>query len=237
MKYCKKCKAHVNEGLTHCPLCGAYVGEQSVDVDEVQRRLIYPSLTVESKSYDAFLKKRLFWVLVVVVAVCVAINCLTYDGKSLWSGYVLFGALVGYFVTINSVYRRRRLYSALGLAAVVACVCVFGLESIYSFEQCGSFAKVSISVEYVIPAILLATIIATDVLIACNKSKYKYYFVSLLAASLLALVPQLVIWIAKLKLKEWFTFSLFFFDLLNILVMTLVFWKMFKQEMLRKFNL
>ncbi len=239
MKYCRNCKVNVNDRLVNCPLCGSYLDEKvesEKSSEEVQSRITYPILTVESKNSKNFLRKNLLPFFLVAGAVCIAINWIIYSG-TLWSGYVLVGLFGGYFAVMNSVYQKRRLYSILGLSGLISCICVLGIDVVKSLETQGNLSGVAVSIEYIIPGILVAIIIATDIFIIANKSKYKYYFVSLLLASILALLPQLFIWILRLNLIYWFTFSLFFFSLLNLLVMIIAYRKTFKQEMLRKFNL
>ena len=93
--------------------------------------------------------------------------------------------------------------------------------------------------EFIIPAIAIATIIATDVLVIVDRGKYKYYFISLLGSTAVAIVPQLVVWIAKpdYGANWWLIFSAFFFGIVNLLVMVVAFWRDFKNEMLRKFSI
>ena len=92
--------------------------------------------------------------------------------------------------------------------------------------------------RYIIPAFLLAMIVATDALLFVQRTKYKYYFVSLVLTSVIALVPQILMWSVPAfgKFADWLTFSLFFFSILNILILSTVFWKRFKNEITRKFN-
>ncbi len=219
-------------------MCGSFL-EEGIDAesDITQSKITYPPLAVESKNNKNFLQKNLLPFFLVTGAVCIAINWIIYNG-TLWSGYVLIGLFGGYFAVMNSVYRRRRLYSMLGLSGLISSICVLGIDIVHSLDVYGNLSGVALSIEYVIPGILIGIIIVTDIFIFANKSKYKYFFVSLFLTSILALLPQFFIWALQLnQLTYWFTFSLFFFSLLNMLVMVTAYRKTFKQEMLRKFNL
>jgi len=143
-----------------------------------------------------------------------------------------------YYVVSSSVFRARRLYSLIGLTAIITSICVFGMDVTHSLTTTRSLADVSVSVEFIIPAIALGASILADVMIMSNKSKYKYYFVSLIGTTTIGVLTQLVVWIAKLNFAhDWFMFAVFFFSIANFILMTLIYWRTFKQEMLRKFNI
>ena len=64
-------------------------------------------------------------------------------------------------------------------------------------------------------------------------------FSQIILSTAIAIVPQLVVWIAKpdYGANWWLIFSAFFFGIVNLLVMIVAFWRDFKNEMLRKFSI
>ncbi len=245
MKFCNHCKVKVNENNQYCPLCGSYL-EKTVDDDvneKIQRYVSNPPLRVEGRTKNYF-KKRMFWFAAIIFAGCFVANYMTTPKGTFWSegyywcGYVLFGLFAAYFATTTSVYRRSRLYGMVGLGCIVAAVTMLGLEITYSLSVAKDLSRVIYSVEYIVPSIAIASVISADVLIAADRGKYKYYFISLLCGTVVAVLPQIVVWIAKLNYSaDWLIISSFFFGLINLLVMIVAFWREFKNEMLRKFSI
>ena len=228
MKYCEYCKVDVNENLENCPLCGSYLSRREGAEDgyyakNIQPLAVYPKLVAKTEDNNNFLQKKFLLILIFVVAACVAINLLIVRG-SLWSAYVGISAVVLYACVITSIYRRSRLYSILFVSALFVSLSFAGYDIVHSVERYGTLEGFGVSLEYIIPAFLLAMIVATDALLFVQRTKYKYYFVSLVLTSVIALVPQILMWSVPAfgKFADWLTFSLFFFSILNILILSTV---------------
>ena len=242
MKYCEYCKVDVNENLENCPLCGSYLTHREGSDEEyyaknIQPLASYPNLVAKTEDNNNFLQKKFLLILIFIVAACVAINLLIVRG-SLWSAYVGISAVVLYACVVTSIYRRSRLYSIFFVSALFVSLSFAGYDIVHSLEVSGTLEKFGVSLEYIIPAFLIAVILATDAMLFVQRTKYKYYFVSLLLTSVVALLPQILMWSvpAFRDFSDWLTFSLFFFSILNVLILSTVFWKRFKNEMARKFN-
>ena len=239
MKFCNNCKVKVNADSRYCPLCGSFLEKDVVGDDSneyIQSHVKHPPLKVEGKTKH-YLQKRLFWFALLVFVACSVINLITFDGI-FWMGYVLFGLIMAYYVVSSSVFKIRRLYSLIGTTALVTSFCVFGFEVTYSLSVAQNLSLVGVTIQFVIPAIVLGSLILTDVMIMLNKSKYKYFFISLLEITLVGVLLQLIVWIANLQYAhDWFIFVVFFFSIINFVLMIVAFWRTFKQEMLRKFNI
>ena len=238
MKFCRNCKVKVNEQSQYCPLCGTFLDETVLDENnqQIQRYIKHPPLKIEGKTKN-YLQKRLFWFAFLIFVVCVVANFLTFNG-SFWSGYVLCGLLMCYFVISTSVYRVRRLYSLIGLTTVVVCICAFGVDATFSLGKVGNLSAISFSIQYVMPWVVIGAQILTDVMIISNRNKYKYYFVSLIETTFIGVLIQVIVWLAKLQYTNgWFIPICFYFSVFNFVLMMVIFWRTFKQEMLRKFNI
>lgn len=239
MKFCNNCKVKVNDNSRYCPLCGSFL-EKPVLNDPtnqyIQEHVKHPPLTVTGKTKH-YLQKRLFWFVLLCFAICAITNAITFNG-SFWSGYVLFGLIATYYVVSSSVFRIRRLYSLIGMTTFVASLCVFGMDVTHSLGVAQNLSAVTSSVQFVIPSIILGGLILTDIMIMSNRSKYKYFFISLIEITSMAVLIQAVVWLARLQYThDWLIFATFFFAIVNFILMIVIFWRTFKQEMLRKFNL
>lgn len=240
MKYCEQCKLNVHGSLDNCPLCGSYLNKAGEGYDryerEIEPRVSYPELVVKDNVYRSLLTLKALLLITIAAAVCILINIALYRG-SLWSGYVAVGGLVGYLCAISAVYRKRRFYAQIAIDAFVLSIAAFALDMIYTFDVAGNLSLFGYSLEYIVPALLAAAVVTTDVMIFTDRGYGKYYLVTLLFVSLIALVPQTVVWLNGTAYAAYLTFPLFFFALTNGLVLTIVCWKRIKREIRHKFFL
>lgn len=241
MKICRECKVSVNRNLERCPLCGSHLEDEPCNEPfyehygrEIEPHVSYPKLTVRSDDQYNFLRKKSFVLIFAVVAICVLINLLL-TKESLWSGYVVCAGATAYLCVITSLVRRRRFYSLIAVCSLVIPLAFVGFDMVHSFDTTGGTGAFGVSFSYLIPAFLLGSLLLCDVLIFWERSAYKYYRLSLILVSLLAVVPQVLDWIFAFPYPNWFTLAVFFFSLLNGAVVCIVYWKQIKQELKNKF--
>lgn len=237
MKHCDKCGVDVLESLDNCPLCGGYLdkpGERcAVYRDDIEPYIGYPSLKVKDSAWRGMLSLKALLLIVIVSLICVFINrALT--PSSLWSAYVAAGELAVYFTAIAAVYRRRRFYAQIAVDALVLTLAAYLVDIVQSLDVSGDLGRFGVSLWYVVPALLFAALIVTDVMVFADRRGNKYYLVTLLVVSLFSLVPQIVVW-AGFGGPQWVTVTLFFFALLNGLALTVVCWREIVREVKRKF--
>lgn len=114
MNHCRRCGVNVDGDLKNCPLCGAFVGEEtSPSIYE------YPEVD-EKRGRKLFIKITLFFS-ILAVAVTGAIN-LAVNGKISWSLHVLFGLVLLWLAVGRSTVKRfnTRKHLAWDFSAVIA---------------------------------------------------------------------------------------------------------------------
>ncbi len=238
MKYCNECKVYVNEKLSRCPLCGSHVAQSKEDFslyrEKVQPYVDYPKVSLKGRENSNFLRKKSLLLIVVITLVCVWVNFIV-TPASIWSAYTALSMLLLYFGIIRPVIGKSRLYLLLPLYGFLSLLFSVLFDFICNYAS-GNPQNFGISAEFIAPSILLALVITTDVFALADRSKYKYYIVSLIALTVFACVPQAIVWLYKEKeLTGWLSFSVMSFAVLNIAVFTIVFWKKMKEEVKRKF--
>ncbi len=238
MKYCERCKINVFDGHDNCPLCGNYLEQAGRDQDDyaqaVEPYVQYPDLVVKDDVYRGLLSLKAMFLLLVAAAVCVVLNCIL-DRAHLWSSYVAVGCFVAYTCAISAVYRKRRLYGQIAVDALVLTLAAFACELIYSFDVAGNASLFRYSLTLVVPILLAAALVTTDVMLFSDRHSGKYYFVTLWFVTLLATVPQIVVWSTGARFNWYVSFPLFFFAVTNAAVLSIVCWRRFKSELERKF--
>lgn len=112
------------------------------------------------------------------------------------------------------------------------------IDIVQSFDTVYSMAGFGFSLKYAVPALLVAVIIACDVLVGSGDKRCTYYLLTMYGASFLALIPQVVIWLAfEGWTGTWLAMSAFAFAIVNGLVLTTIHSKDVLSEIKRKFNM
>lgn len=240
MKYCKECKVHLNDKLTHCPLCGAHPTDNVSGAEfyekEIEPKVDYPQLKLRGDAYQNFLRKKSLWLVFIVVVVSVFINIIV-TTNSIWSAYVAISGVVVFLCLLMSLYRHRRFYSLLTLYAFVLPFAALAFDIVQSLNSVKNLSRIGISISYVCPAILLALLITCTVMAFSGRNNNKYYFTSTLFVALLSTWPQIAVWILNGDVVFWFSFALFCYAILTIAVVFIVGGKKVLEELRRKFYL
>lgn len=129
----------------------------------------------------------------------------------------------------------QKVYSLLAVCAYALSAALYLIDLTISFDLAGNASYFGISLQYAVPGLLFALLITCDVMSFVEKSGYKYYLVSLVLVSVVALVPEIVVLCLPVY-RNWLTFPLFCFTLLNLFVVAVLYWKPLKSEMARKFH-
>ena len=240
MKHCTVCNVNVHERLTNCPLCGAYLTEDGVGMERYSREIEknVNSYEIEYKSVIKrnFWSKRVLGWCFILIALCVLINVLT-SKQSLWSGYVAVGVMVTYFAVISNAFKKARFYVILANCAIYVSLAVVLIDVFVSFDTVQSMAAFGFSLKFVVPALLVAIIICCDVLVGKGDKKCTYYLLTMFWTSLLAMIPQIAVWIFFPEWEEaWLSLAALLFAVLNGLVVATVHSKDIVSEIKRKFN-
>lgn len=239
MKHCTICNVNVNERLTNCPLCGAHLTEPGVGMEtyvrDLEKNVNSYGIEYQSVLKRNFWSKRVLTWCLILMAVCFLLNFLT-SRQSLWSCYVAIGVLIAYFAVINNAFKKKRFYSILANCAIYLSLAIVLIDIVVSFDTVRSMANFGFSLRYVVPAQLIAVIVACDVLVGSGDKKCTYYLLTMFWASLLALIPQVAIWIFFPDWTDtWLALSAMAFSVANGLIVSSIHSKDVISEIKRKF--
>lgn len=236
MKYCSKCKVNVNHQLDNCPLCGSYLDEKdNNDNCEIYRDMDEKSespVLHEMKSQN-FFRFKFNRILLVLVAFCVVLNILV-TPQSHWSAYVAMGVVFAIFCIMTPINAKYKLEKQIRTDVFVLTALAVAME----FALTNGFGW--FTMEYVLPWIYVAAILAIDVLICTHRFKNMQLFSTLIFCTVFAIAPQIAMWITQsAKIYEpqtYICFCVFFAAILNIMIVFLVCGKSLKEEMERNLN-
>lgn len=231
MKYCKKCKVNVNHQHEHCPLCGSYLNDNDNNgncaiYQHMDEHINRPIVSVEQKSN--FLQSKIYKILLVLCAVCIAINMLT--STTPWSAYVIIGTVLILFCVIFPIGEKSKIQNMIRTDIVVIALSAVALELTITRMN-----FMWISIYNILPWIFLAAIVLVDFLIIFRDFAQHGLFSTLLFVTIINCIPQIIDWIQISigydKYVGGHIVMLFIIGLLNIAIVTIVCSKSIKEEM------
>ncbi len=223
MLKCRNCNVAVEEGITHCPLCGTRVDFRDLP-DEA-----YPDYRDAYRVIKAFSVRRLLFYLCVIGAViCFLVNLFTYSlAENFWSLIVISGVLCfwGFVRTVRS--KKLIPGGKILLSYLLASVFLFVLDFSTGFHMWAT--------TYVIPFITVAIVLCMTIYAVRHKTGYKDYLGYLLATLFISGIP-LVFFLFSLCTVLWTSVVALAYALLTVLGFYLFSPQSFKAEMKKKFH-
>ena len=237
MKYCEKCKVNVHHQLENCPLCGSYLDEKNDKVhceiyQDIDGKVTYPILHENTRLN--FFKHKINIILLVATVICVVLNVLL-DPQSHWSAYVAMGFVFVVGCVLVPISNKTKLLKQLRWDLLILTVLAVAMEFAVTNGHYYWF-----SLEFVIPWLYVIAIALVDFLIFFNRRSNRELFTHLILATALAIIPQIILWIAHwqkwYEAKTIINFVIFFAALVNLAVVFVVYSKQLKEDMERTLN-
>lgn len=184
MKHCKYCNVDVDTNESYCPLCyNSLEGDTKKQTTE-----FYLKRTEDDKTQKTnfFLYKLFFMITLVISAIVVFINVLTYkDAPIPWSAIVIVCLLYVWVLIAHTILSKRGIFEKILLQVLAAIAIVGGVNYI---------SKGHWLTDYVVPSIQLAVTVTILFVSVVTKSKYKIvspffvtHFLSFIASLVLVL--------------------------------------------------
>lgn len=175
MKYCEKCRVDVRGQDELCPLCQCPLkGSGEAEV--------FPVIAPEKKKFLLFFK-ILTLACVACAILSIALNLMITD-RYTWSIKAVFGIFCFWLMLHLAINKRHKIIKNIGFEAVLAAV----LSVVWDFVT----GYRGWSVDFVIPLVCIAAIIAFGVIGMTLKLPYGDYIFYELAAGVLGLIPYIL---------------------------------------------
>jgi len=194
MKYCPECQVTIRSNGERCPLCHA-------QVTDVEGSASSPSFPSYAKFRDR--RKRLTTAASIaapaIIAASVLINVLTWDGL-LWSLIVAAAALYAWLVGLYTFRRtdhigQKLMLHAIGLSLLMVVInFVTSSPSLTSSEFLNGFSGIARwSLDYAIPSILIAFILAINIAMLTQRHRLRDYLIAQFSLCVIGFIPFVLI--------------------------------------------
>lgn len=224
--YCKNCKVSV-AGQNTCPLCGAYVGDNIIEVND-RVDLVYPSINKE-----IFVKMFIMRVLIFVTVLSLGVVFLTdwiATGKIDWSLNVAVGWGV-FWLTIG-----RTVFFHLQLRRQIVWDCLFACGLVLYIQYLVKVPVYSIGFTIIIPCIIMSCIAGMQCIMLTKFKSWIRFALPTTVLCLISVVP-LIVSLCVYKIAYFPLYMTAVYGAFTLLAMMLFGHKKYFIELKKKFHI
>lgn len=175
MKHCDKCNIDVRGNLERCPLCQHTLTGEATPPEFPIVRSIY-------EKYEQFFKLAVL-ITSALTVISIAVNMiLPHTGK--WSLFVLFGVICSWITTHLCIKKRRVLSQNISTQAVIVSILCVIWDAFTGWHGW--------SVDYVVPIIFAAAIVALFIMTKILRLNMPDYVFSIVICTFFGLVPLIL---------------------------------------------
>ncbi len=225
MKKCHKCNLLFDTNRKSCPLCFEILQDQ--DGKELQGPA-YPKPTPYRPKYNVLLRIITFFTIIAIFS-SVVVNALTYrQNKSLWSLIVILGLLY-FWVLLRSTFRAKsNVPLRLVIQMLTLSILVIGIDYVCGFSRW--------SLNYVIPFLSMASILAIISILIGSGVRYGEYLLYLFSSVILGFIP-FILYLMGLIDELWPSLAAATLSFVTIVGMIVFADKETKEELKKRFHI
>lgn len=186
MKVCEKCKVKVAGSRKYCPLCQGVLTGPDCEEEE-----IFPLVPTIYRQYSLFFRLLIF-ISIVAAVVCVSINVLTYRGVW-WSFFVSAGIVCMWIILAVSARKRNNIPKNMMYQVAVVSILAAVWDALTGWRGW--------SVEYVLPLICTAAMIAMAILMKVIRLNVADLIIYFCINALFGIAPLILLLIGCLHVR------------------------------------
>lgn len=179
MRYCEACKITINAPREHCPLCQRHLSTGAPSKEQEP----FPLILTYYQKFAMFFRILIF-ASITITAVSVVVNLLL-PKSGLWSLIVAAGLAYMWLTVITAVKKWQNIAKNILYQVVFTSVIVMILDRLLGWYKW--------SVNYVIPALCLFSMLAIFIIEKVKSHRVQEYGVYLIINGVFCLVPLLLL--------------------------------------------
>ncbi len=159
---CSACNAFVSSDLSNCPLCGKYIADGKDCHENNKSYPVYNFKHIDSIKWHTAIRIS-FWL---IALICTIVN-IAFKTEPYWFAYVLAALVLIFHVFIEPIKASLKNYlKNLTIVSVIVSLFVVFIDVYNHLNLKTSFGW---SIEYCVPAILMASVLVETILCFCLK--------------------------------------------------------------------
>lgn len=180
MRYCNRCKVVVENDLDHCPLCKQKTLRRNETAEND-----FPVQKIVGEDTIHIIMRVLVFVFLIVIAANLVLN-LTFNFKFVWAPYSIVVLFYAYLLIRTALRTYKNIGTIVMINVYMLSILSFILDVIMGFSRW--------SINYVIPIVILAGIIALIVFICIKPTHFLTYFIYMLMIGLFGVTLLILLW-------------------------------------------
>ena len=180
MRYCNKCNVTVENNLDNCPLC-----KQKIYIKNEEFEKDFPLQTLVKEDSIQRAKKILIFVFIFLFGLNVIFNVI-FSFRLSWVPYSLVVLWYVYLIIKVALKSYKNIGSIVMVNVYMLSIISFILDLILGFPRW--------SVNYFIPLVILAGIMALAIFVFIKPTSFLTYFIYMLIIALFGLILLIFLW-------------------------------------------
>lgn len=188
MRYCNKCNVSIDNNLDNCPLCDqkTYIKNEEYEKDFPLQKLVKEDIVKKTK-------KILVFSFIFLVGLNIIFNVI-FSFKFIWIPYSLVVLIYVYLLIKSAIRSYKNIGSIVMLNVYMLSIISFFLDMILGFSKW--------SINYFIPLLVLAGILALAIFVFIKPTTFITYFIYMLIIALFGLTLLILLFTHLLTVIE-----------------------------------
>ncbi len=221
MKYCNICKVIIENGLSTCPLC-----KRKTIKHHGLAENDFPAQTLINEDININIIKVLIFIFIALAGTNIVLN-LTFSFEIIWAPYFIIALFYAYLLLRMAMKYYKNIGNVVIINVIMLSIMGFILDMYLGFSNW--------SINYLIPFVILAGIIALTIFIMVKPTNLIEYFIYMLLIAFFGIILLVLMWcgVVTIKLPSIITV---FISLLSIIGMFIFGDNRAKNEFIKRFH-
>lgn len=180
MKYCNRCKVIIENEIDSCPLCKQKVHKRNETAEND-----FPIQKIIGENIVSNIMRVLVFIFLVLIGTNVVLN-LTFSFKTIWAPYFIVVLFYAYLLLRTAMKSYKNIGTIVLINVYMLSIISFILDLVLGFSRW--------SINYMIPFVVLAGIIALVIFIIIKPMNFLAYFIYMLLIALFGVTLLILLW-------------------------------------------
>lgn len=188
MKYCNICKVVIENDLNTCPLCKQRIHKHTGIAEKD-----FPIKKIMSEDTMRTIMKLMLFLFVALIGINTVLN-VSFAYKAIWAPYFIIVLFYAYLLLRAAMKSYRNIGTVVMINVYMLSIIGFILDMFLGYT--------SWSINYLIPFVILAGIIALTIFIMIKPSLFLEYFIYMIIIATFGLTLLILLWCGLVTVKQ-----------------------------------
>lgn len=188
MKYCNICKVVIENNLNTCPLCKQHIHKHTGIAEKD-----FPIKKIMSEDTMRTIMKLMIFIFISLIGIN-AVLYVSFAYKAIWAPYFIIVLFYAYLLLRTAMKSYRNIGTIVMINVYMLSIIGFILDMFLGYTGW--------SINYLIPFVILAGIIALTIFIMIKPSLFLEYFIYMIIIASFGLTLLILLWCGLVTVKQ-----------------------------------